>query len=154
METGAPLAGVQVSANTRSVVTDAAGATSLPMFQSVCSHRCQQERLCQCLRRSQYGRQWPNGALAQTCKGITGPATSAIFGIVISGRDGRPVADAEVYVSGMRSYSAVTDAAGRYRIDGLAAGNYSVTISHTGFTAATANSTCLREPRWTFTGAQ
>ena len=140
VETGAPLAGVQVSANTRSVVTDAAGAyliadVPVGLVRIVASKSGYASA-------SGEANMVANGLMEfspKLAKASPGLATSAIFGIVISGRDGRPVADAEVYVSGMRSYSAVTDAAGRYRIDGLAAGNYSVTISHTGFTAATAN---------------
>ena len=69
----------------------------------------------------------------------TGLTSSAVFGVVKSAKDGTPVANAEVYLSGMISHSAQTDANGHYRIDGLAAGNYSVTVSHEDFSAASAN---------------
>jgi len=138
--TGAPLPGVQVSANTRTATTDAAGAylisdVAVGIVRIVASKTGYASA-------SGEANMVANGLLEfspRLTKASTGLTTSAIFGTVVSGRDGQPVADAEIYVSGTRSYSARTDASGDYRVDGLSAGNYSVTISHSGYTAATVN---------------
>lgn len=75
-------------------------------------------------------------ALTEQTAGLT---ASAIFGTVVKGSDGTPVAGAQVYVSGARSYSATADVNGHYRIEGLAAGNYTVSIGHSDFEQANVN---------------
>ncbi|MDO5625942.1 MAG: carboxypeptidase regulatory-like domain-containing protein [Pseudomonadota bacterium] len=142
--TGTPLAGVQVSAvsaTTRSATTDATGSyliVDVPpgVVRVIASKSGYASAAAEALMVA-------NGLMEfspQLTKATTTtPTTSAVFGTVVSARDGQPVAAAEVYVSGLQSYSVSTDVSGRYRVDGLAAGNYSVTISHPEHTSASVN---------------
>ncbi|WP_343293552.1 carboxypeptidase regulatory-like domain-containing protein [Vandammella animalimorsus] len=95
-----------------------------------------------------YASAWAEGAMIaggllefspRLSKATAALTASAIFGTVTQQKNGQPVAGAQVYASGVQSHSALTDAQGRYRIEGLAEGNYSVTISHDGLAAATVN---------------
>ena len=64
--------------------------------------------------------------------------TAVIAGRVLTADTGRPVKRARVAVSGggRGGRTATTDDQGRYRIDELGAGNYTVTASKTGFVDA------------------
>ncbi|HET6230423.1 MAG TPA: carboxypeptidase regulatory-like domain-containing protein [Longimicrobiaceae bacterium] len=68
--------------------------------------------------------------VTRTGEPITEPAAgAAIAGMVLDSATARPLAGARVFVSGTQ-YSSVSDENGRFRIDGLAGGDYTVSFSH------------------------
>lgn len=70
-----------------------------------------------------------------------GLTASVLFGTVKSAQNKTPISGATVYVSGPQTYTATTAADGHYRIEGMAAGSYSVTISHPDYRSATVDFT-------------
>lgn len=68
-----------------------------------------------------------------------GTADCRIVGTVTKAAHGTPVAAATVTVSGANTGTATTDASGAYVLSGLVSGDTRISVSHSGFDAAVAN---------------
>ena len=92
---------------------------------------------------------WALLALLVPCTAVFAQATGTLTGTVEASQNGQTVAGAAVVVEGT-NLSAVTNGVGRFQINGVPAGRYTLFISSPGFLGAVR----ARPGRWGMLGRQ